>query len=146
MSSVDVPDPVKPTDRPNKPLFAGWAFKVTKIVQHLHTLHLYYIFLDTEGPLFKWYIVWVRGVHLNYRICANKTPFSIKPPLQPNLNKPPLFCPKSPLFEAFLGKNPKNFNSPPPWNPQSFIRRQRLIGADTVLWKKILTIFKEIFK
>ena len=56
----------------------------------------------------------------------------IKPPLQPNLNKPPLFCPKSPLFKAFWGKNPKNFNKPPPKNPQIFINRRRTIGADTV--------------
>ena len=36
-----------------------------------------------------------------YRIRAYSTPLLIKPPLQPNLNKPPLFCPKSPLFKAF---------------------------------------------
>ena len=60
-------------------------------------------------------------------------PLLIKPPLQQNLNKPPLFCPKSPLFEAFWGKNPKNFNKPPPKNPQIFINRRRTIGADTVI-------------
>ena len=63
---------------------------------------------------------------------AYNTPLLIKPPLQPNLNKPPLFCPKSPLFKAFWGKNPKNFNKPPPKNPQIFINRRRTIGADTV--------------
>ena len=68
----------------------------------------------------------------SYRIRAYSTPLLIKPPLQPNLNKPPLFCPKSPLFKAFWGKNPKNFNKPPPKNPQIFINRRRTIGADTV--------------
>ena len=67
-----------------------------------------------------------------YRIRAYSTPLLIKPPLQPNLNKPPLFCPKSPLFEAFWGKNPKNFNKPPPNNPQIFINCQRSICGDTV--------------
>ena len=75
---------------------------------------------------------------LTYRIRANKMPFLIKPPLQQNLNKPPLFCPKSPLFEAFWGKNPKIFNRPPPWNPQIFINRRRLICADTVLPNKVI--------
>ena len=70
---------------------------------------------------------------LHYRICAYNTPLLIKPPLQPNLNKPPLFCLKSPLFKAFWGKNPKNFNKPPPKNPQIFINRRRTIGADTVV-------------
>ena len=60
-------------------------------------------------------------------------PLLIKPPLQQNLNKPPLFCPKSPLFEAFWGKNPKNFNKPPPKNPQTFINRRHSIGMDTVI-------------
>ena len=68
-----------------------------------------------------------------YRIRAYNTPLLIKPPLQPNLNKPPLFCPKSPLFKAFWGKNPKNFNKPPPKKPQIFINRRRTIGADTVI-------------
>ena len=67
-----------------------------------------------------------------YRIRAYSTPLLIKPPLQPNLNKPPLFCLKSQLFKAFWGKNPKNFNKPPPKNPQIFINRRRTIGADTV--------------
>ena len=67
------------------------------------------------------------------RIRAYNTSLLIKPPLQPNLNKPPLFCLKSPLFKAFWGKNPKNFNKPPPKNPQIFINRRRTIGADTVI-------------
>ena len=50
-------------------------------------------------------------------------------PLQQNLNKPPLFCPKSPLFEAFGGKNPKNLNRPPPKNRQIFINHQQSIDA-----------------
>ena len=45
----------------------------------------------------------------NYRIHAYNTPLLIKPPLQQNLNKPPLFCLKSPLFKAFWGKNPEKF-------------------------------------
>ena len=36
-----------------------------------------------------------------YRIDAYKAPLLIKPPVQQNLNKPPLFWTKSPLFEAF---------------------------------------------
>ena len=68
----------------------------------------------------------------SYRIRAYNTPLLIKPPLQPNLNKPPLFCLKSPLLKAFWGKNPKNFNKPPPKNPQIFINRRRTIGASTV--------------
>ena len=67
-----------------------------------------------------------------YRIRAYSTPLLIKPPVQPNLNKPPHFFPKSPLFKAFWGKNPKNFNKPPPKYPQIFINRRRTIGADTV--------------
>ena len=38
---------------------------------------------------------------LQYRIDAYKAPLLIKPPVQQNLNKPPLFWTKSPLFEAF---------------------------------------------
>ena len=38
---------------------------------------------------------------LTYRIDAYKAPLLIKPPVQQNLNKPPLFWTKSPLFEAF---------------------------------------------
>ena len=72
--------------------------------------------------------------HINIRIRTYSTPLLIKPPLQPNLNKPPLFCLKSPLFKAFWGKNPKNFNKPPPKNPQTFINRRRTIGADTVIF------------
>ena len=53
-------------------------------------------------------------------------------PLQQNLNKPPLFCPKSPLFEAFWGKNPKNLNRPPPKNRQIFINHRQSLDADTV--------------
>ena len=68
---------------------------------------------------------------VTYRIRAYNTSLLIKPPLQPNLNKPPLFCPKSPLFKAFWGKNPKNFNKTPPKNLQIFINRRRTIGADT---------------
>ena len=52
----------------------------------------------------------------DYRIRANKPPLLIKPPPIQNSNKPPLFCPKSPLFGAFLGKFWKNFNKPPPQN------------------------------
>ena len=40
---------------------------------------------------------------VNYRIDAYKAPLLIKPPVQQNLNKPPLFWTKSPLFEAFWG-------------------------------------------
>ena len=40
-----------------------------------------------------------------YRIDAYKAPLLIKPPVQQNLNKPPLFWTKSPLFEACMGKN-----------------------------------------
>ena len=36
-----------------------------------------------------------------YRIDAYKAPLLIKPPVQQNLNKPPLFWTKSPLFETF---------------------------------------------
>ena len=36
-----------------------------------------------------------------YGINAYKPPLLIKPPVQQNLNKPPLFWTKSPLFEAF---------------------------------------------
>ena len=68
-----------------------------------------------------------------YGICAYSTPLLIKPPLQPSLNKPPLFWPKSPLFEAFRGRNKKNFNKPSPKNPQTFINRWQSIGADTVI-------------
>ena len=45
-----------------------------------------------------------------YRIDAYKTPLLIKPPVQQNLNKPPLFWTKSPLFKAFMDKI---FNKPP---------------------------------
>ena len=38
---------------------------------------------------------------LMYHIDAYKAPLLIKPPVQQNLNKPPLFWTKSPLFEAF---------------------------------------------
>ena len=70
---------------------------------------------------------------LSPRLRAYNTSLLIKPPLQPNLNKPPLFCLKSPLFKAFWGKYPKNFNKAPPKNPQIFINRRRTIGADTVI-------------
>ena len=59
-----------------------------------------------------------------YRIRANKPPLLIKPPL---------FCPKSPLFGAFLGKFWKNFNKPPPQNLDFFIDRRQFIDTDTVL-------------
>ena len=51
---------------------------------------------------------WQKSYIYKNRILANNTPLLIKPPLQPNLNKPPLFCLKSPLFKAFWGKNKKN--------------------------------------
>ena len=46
---------------------------------------------------------------LIYRIDAYKAPLLIKPPVQQNLNKPPLFWTKSPLFEAFWGFYGQNF-------------------------------------
>ena len=88
----------------------------------------YFLKILKQKTLLKVYFSFV----VEYRICAYNTPLLIKPPLQPNLNKPPLFCLKSPLFKAFWGKNPKNFNKPPPKNPQIFINRRRTIGADTV--------------
>ena len=73
-------------------------------------------------------LIWTLSI---YRIRAYSIPLLIKPSLQPNLNEPLLFCSKSPLFKAFWGKNQKNFNKPPPKNPQIFINRWRTIGADT---------------
>ena len=64
-----------------------------------------------------------------YCIDAYKPPLLIKPPVQQNLNKPPLFWTKSPLLEAFVGKN---FNKPPPWNPHILINRRRFICVDKV--------------
>ena len=40
-------------------------------------------------------------IYTSYRIDAYKAPLLIKPPVQQNLNKPPLFWTKSPLFETF---------------------------------------------
>ena len=57
-------------------------------------------------------ILWEKltGLSLNnYRIRVNKPPLLIKPPHIQNSNKPPPFCPKSPLFGAFLGKFWKYF-------------------------------------
>ena len=80
-----------------------------------------------------------------YHIRAYSTPLLIKPPLQPNLNKPPLFCLKSPLFKAFWGKNPKNFNKPPPKNPQIFINHRLTIGTDMVSRTTLSLSFKLFF-
>ena len=63
------------------------------------------------GIIDWWFIIVPK---LTYRNPAYKMPLLIKPPLQQNLNKPPLLIPKSPLFEAFWGNNPKNFNKLPP--------------------------------
>ena len=79
-----------------------------------------------------------------YRIRAYNTPLLIKPPLQPNLNKPPLFCLKSPLFKAFWGKNPKNFNKLPPKSPQILINCWHTIGADTVILMYHCLAFKHL--
>ena len=51
-----------------------------------------------------------------YHICANK------PPLIQNSNKPPLFCPKSPLFGAFSEIFWKFFYKPPSLNRDFFYR------------------------
>ena len=61
-------------------------------------------------------------MQIQYRIRANKPPLLIKPPPIQNSNKPPLFCPKSPLFGFFWGKFWKNFNKPPPQNLDFFYR------------------------
>ena len=68
-----------------------------------------------------------------YRIRVIKPPLLIKPPLIQNSNKPPLFCPKSPFFGAFLVKFWKNFNKPPAQNLNFLIDCRRFIGADTVV-------------
>ena len=79
-------------------------------------------------------LIWTLSI---YRIRAYSIPLLIKPSLQPNLNKPLLFCSKSPLFKAFWGKNQKNFNKPPPKNPQIFINHWRSIGLDTVFQRAL---------
>ena len=66
--------------------------------------------------LLSMHTIWMRehnriGKKRTYHIDAYKPPLLIKPPVQQNLNKPQLFWTKSPLFEAFMGKN---FNKPPP--------------------------------
>ena len=86
---------------------------------HINYVHWHPSGLNSEGAL-------------KYRICANKPPLLIKPPPIQNSNKPPLFCPKSPLFGAFLGKFWKNFNKPPPQNLDFFIDRWRFIDTDRV--------------
>ena len=84
--------------------------------------------VDENEILYLYYIIKVvRLTTLIYRIRA------IKPPLIQNLNKPPIFYPKSSLFGAFLVKFWKNFNKPPAQNLDFFIDRRRFIGADTVI-------------
>ena len=74
-----------------------------------------------------------------YRIRVYKTPLLIKPPLQENSKKIQInrhfFAQKSTFwgyFEQKLDKFLSHFNKPPPQNPDFFIRRRRLIDADTV--------------
>ena len=45
-------------------------------------------------------LIYEAGNFVKYRIDAYKAPLLIKPPVQQNLNKPPMFWTKSPLFET----------------------------------------------
>ena len=107
-----------------KKTFLKMSQNFKTICQLIGNIHPWFMTISYLSKL-----IWTLSI---YRIRAYSIPLLIKPPLQPNLNKPPLFCLKSPLFKAFWGKNPKNFNKPPPKNPQIFINRRRTIGADTV--------------
>ena len=60
------------------------------------------ILYTVDLKLFVQGILPLTQVYVPYR--AYNMPLLIKPSLQPNSNKPPLICPKSPLFEAFWGK------------------------------------------
>ena len=80
--------------------------------------------------------------NFHYRIRANKPPLLIKPPSIQNSNKPPPFCPKTPLFGAFLGKFWKNFNKPPPQNLDFLIDRQRFIKTLGFLFLKVTYNYK----
>lgn len=92
---------------------------------------------------------------VKYRIRVYKTPLLIKPPLQENSKKIPInrhfFAQKS-NFWGFLEQKMENFlshfNKPPPQNPNFFIRRRRLIDADTVVkkWFFLLKIHTTLYK
>ena len=128
-------------------LFRGWEVSVLKEKIRLAKKFLKIIYSRICPSWVNWIVMWNRNdlrskalwwnnitkYTCSYTVSVPKIRILIKPPLQQNLNKPPLFWPKSPLFEAFWGKNQKKFNKPPPKNPQTSINCWQSIGVDTVI-------------